>query len=53
MKCSFCGKDYSYDSVKRKYGTIHYAEYGCCSEDCYKGLMSGAPKPPPPTEEAK
>jgi hypothetical protein len=29
MKCNWCGKNYTYDSVKKRYGTIHYAEYGC------------------------
>ena len=41
MKCNFCKQEYTYDRVKRKYGTTHYAEYGCCSEDCYKRLLTG------------
>ena len=56
MKCNWCGKDYSYDSVKRQYGTIHYAEYGCCSEQCYTNTMTGVPKPPqgpPPATDVK
>jgi len=51
MKCNWCGKNYTYDSVKKRYGTIHYAEYGCCSEDCYKNLMTGIPKAPNPESQ--
>ena len=41
MKCSFCRQEYSFDSVKRKYGTTHFAEYGVCSESCYTKLLTG------------
>lgn len=45
MKCNWCGKDYDYEEVRRKYGSIHYAEYGCCSKECYTNSMTGVPKP--------
>lgn len=48
MKCNQCGKEYTYESVKKQYGTIHFAEYGCCSEKCYTERMVGIPKPPNP-----
>jgi len=48
MKCAHCWKEYTYESVKRRYGTEHYAEYGCCSEECYATKMSGAPSLPNP-----
>lgn len=48
QNCNWCGKPYTYDEVKRKHGTIHYAEYGCCCEQCYTNVMTGIPKPPNP-----
>jgi hypothetical protein len=45
MKCSHCGKDYTFKSVQERYGSTYYAEYGCCSEKCYKDKVSGIPAP--------
>jgi hypothetical protein len=41
MKCNFCKQEYTHQSVQKKYGTTHYADYGCCSEECYIKLMTG------------
>jgi len=49
MKCNFCRKEYTYESVRKKYGTVHFAEYGVCSEDCYTKLLTGEQ----PIEEPK
>lgn len=48
-KCAFCGKPFTYQEVKNKYGTMLYAEYGCCSEACYTAKMTG--KEPPKKED--
>ena len=49
MKCSFCKKEYTHQSVQKKYDTTHYADYGCCSESCYIKIMTGET----PVEEKK
>jgi len=48
MKCNWCSRDYTREEIKRQYGTEHFADYGCCSEQCYTNAMTGVPKPPPP-----
>jgi hypothetical protein len=39
MKCDKCEKEYTYESVKKRFGTTQYAEYGCCSKNCYDVKM--------------
>ena len=51
MKCSHCGKEYTHESVRKQYGTQHYADYGCCSEQCYTNRMTGIP--PLPNQESQ
>jgi hypothetical protein len=53
MKCNFCRKEYTYQSVQKQYGTTHFAEYGCCSEDCYTKLLTGETPLEEPKEENK
>ncbi|MFW6173254.1 MAG: hypothetical protein ACOC5T_05865 [Elusimicrobiota bacterium] len=40
MKCKNCGKEYTHEEVRRKCGTTHPAEYGCCSQECYDRYMA-------------
>jgi len=51
MKCNWCGKEYTHTSVRQQTGTMLYAEYGCCSEQCYKNHLSNVPKPPNPESQ--
>jgi hypothetical protein len=48
MICAHCQKHFTHDEVKRKFGTEHYADYGCCSEACYTAKMTGIPPLPNP-----
>jgi len=45
MKCTQCGKEYTYESVRKRYGSTQFAEYGVCSEECYTAKMTGIPLP--------
>jgi hypothetical protein len=49
MKCNYCKKEFDSKLVAKRYGTYHYVDYGCCSENCYTKIMSGEP----PLEEPK
>ena len=51
MKCAQCGGDFTHDTVRQRYGTTHYADYGCCSKECYEGRMTGVPPMPNPESQ--
>lgn len=50
MKCNFCKQQYTFESVRKKYGSIYFAEFGCCSEECFTNSMTGQTPPPDPEE---